>query len=159
MRPSRHAALMETALIWGSRSTCSRLQVGCVIAREGRILVQGYNGAPAGLPHCNHTCDCDFPLGISEVHSPWCKSLEPCTQAEHAERNAVAWAARNGVKLERSDLYVTDAPCLSCAMAVINSGVEKAYYYRPYRLTNGIELLKEAGIEVVKWQSDIERKN
>lgn len=129
MRPTRDQALMHTAWVWASRSTCSRLDVGCVISRDGRILVQGYNGAPAGMPHCTHDSD------------------KPCTQAEHAERNAIAWAARNGVKLEGAEMHVTVSPCLSCAMTIVNAGVVKVMWAQEYRDRAGIQLLTAAHID------------
>lgn len=129
-RPSRNHTLMETAWLWADRSTCARLTVGCVISRGGRILVQGYNGAPSGLPHC------DFP------HEP-----EQCL-AVHAEQNAISWAARVGVALEGSEMVCTHQPCLSCARSIINAGIESVIYDQEYRLTEGIELLTQAGISV-----------
>jgi len=133
MRPSRNDVLMEIAAVIARRSTCSRLAVGCVFALDGRILVTGYNGAPSSLPHCQHESD------------------EPCTTAEHAERNAIAFAARHGVQLEGSTLYVTHSPCLPCAMAIVNCGVREVIYGIAYRLTDGIELLSQAGIQSTLW--------
>ena len=132
MRVSRDDALMQTAWVWAGRGTCNRLQVGCVISIQGRILAQGYNGAPSGLPHCHHRV----------TDSP------PCTQAEHAERNAIAWAARMGVRLQGSELHCTDGPCLACAMAIINAGIVRVTFQRPYRDTSGQELLTRAGLDV-----------
>lgn len=132
MRPSRDESLMATAFIWAKRSTCSRLNVGCVIHRDGRILVTGYNGAPSGLPHC--------------VHLPGDET--PCTDAEHAERNAVAFAARHGVELGGAELVVTHQPCKPCSMSIINAGIISVTYDLPYRLQDGVHLLKEAGVRV-----------
>lgn len=129
MRPSRDKVLIETAMIWSKRSTCSRLAVGCVISRDGRILVQGYNGAPSGMPHCVHVID------------------EPCITAEHAERNAIAWAARNGVKLEGAEMHVTTSPCLSCAMAVVNVGIIRVRWLFTFRDEAGIQLLTDAKVD------------
>lgn len=173
-RPSRDEVLMHCAYIWASRGTCSRLQVGAVFARDGRILVTGYNGAPAGLPHCDHTCICqDERVQVKHTgqtadkrpilelvdsvsvdgrwHSSACPSIIPCTIAEHAERNGIAYAARHGVRLEGAELFLTDSPCLPCSMAVVNAGVERVVYDREYRLTDGIELLREAGIAVERF--------
>ena len=132
MRVTRDQLLMETAWVWSQRGTCNRLKVGCVISREGRILSQGYNGAPAGLPHCDHDLRDD----------------EPCTEAEHAERNAIVWAARMGVRLQGSELHCTDAPCLPCAMAIINAGIIRVTYERSYRDSSGQKLLTRAGLDV-----------
>ena len=129
-RPGRESLLMDTARLWAARSTCSRLQVGCVISRDGRILVQGYNGAPSGLPHCDGE------------HEP-----EEC-RAVHAEQGAIAHAARNGVALQGATLHVTNMPCLSCARSIINSGITVVVYDEPYRLRDGVDLLKAAGIAI-----------
>lgn len=152
-RISRESALMKTAYVWASQSTCSRLNVGVVIHREGRILVQGYNGAPAGLPHCNHDCECGWDpeserAKLGAGHKLWCPSTQPCTRAVHAEQNAIAFAARHGVKLEGAEMMVTHQPCLSCAMSIVNAGISFVGYQEPYRLPEGIGLLMEAGIEV-----------
>lgn len=158
-RPERGQLLMRTAEVWAERSTCDRLHVGCVISRDGRILVQGYNGAPAGLPHCNHDCDCkgDFPYnlkadnGVTQtIHDKGCPAGLPCTRAVHAEQNAIAFAARYGVGLEGAEMYVTHQPCLPCAMSTINAGVQAVYFKEEYRLQDGILLLKEAGIKVLR---------
>ncbi len=136
MRPSRDKVLLETAMIWSKRSTCSRLAVGCVISRDGRILVQGYNGAPSGMPHCVHVED------------------EPCTTAEHAERNAIAWAARNGVRLEGAEVHVTVSPCPACAMSLINAGIVRVRWLFTFRDHAGIELLTQANIDGSIYQHD-----
>lgn len=131
-RITRDQALLLTTEIWAARGTCHRLQVGCIIERGGRILIQGYNGAPPGMPHCperEHTS-------------------EECL-AVHAEQNAIAWAARTGVSLENSTLYVTHMPCLACARSIITAGVTSVSYLYEYRDPSGVELLKEAGLKVV----------
>ena len=145
MRPTRDQTLAATAFIWAQRGTCSRLQVGCVIHREGRILATGYNGAPAGLPHCDHSCNCGDQPG--EPHLG-CRSMKPCLTAVHAEQNAIAFAARHGVGLEGSELVVTHQPCNSCAMSIINAGITRVDYCFSYRLEDGLNLLKSAGIAV-----------
>lgn len=148
MRPSREECLVATAFVWAKRSTCDRLHVGCVIHRDGRILTQGYNGAPAGLTHCNHDCDCLPSYERPEEHHPDCATRQPCTISVHAEQNAISFAARWGVGLEGSDIVVTHQPCLSCAMSIINAGIKSVTYVREYRLTDGVDLLRGAGIRV-----------
>lgn len=152
-RPSREQVLMETAFLWATRSTCSRLSVGAVIHRDGRILVQGYNGAPAGLPHCDHECRCGFLGGDSwlEDHATLCPAGPSGCRAVHAEQNAIAWAARVGVRLEGSEMICTHQPCLACARSLINAGVERVLFVEPYRLMEGLDLLHEAGIEVIRF--------
>lgn len=171
-RISRSVMLMEMAHIVAKRGTCSRLQVGAVISKEGRILTMGYNGAPSGLPHCVH--EDVQPIGYimpdprpePDEHGVRQFEIRPgrvmvmpddngqittmgCQIAEHAERNAIAWAARNGVALEGSELHCTHAPCLDCARSIINSGIKTVTYKVPYRLTAGVELLRHAGIQVI----------
>lgn len=147
-RPSRQLVLMQSAFLWAQRSTCSRLHVGCVIERDGRILVQGYNGAPAGLPHCDHGCTCGRPNERGWAHSSDCNSQSPCTRAVHAEQNAISFAARHGVGLNGATAWITNQPCMSCAQSLINTGIVQVYFMEAYRLQDGTELLKEAGIEV-----------
>jgi deoxycytidylate deaminase len=82
-------------------------------------------------------------------HGPQCPSQQPCTIAVHAEQNAIAFAAKYGVELDGSELFVTHQPCLSCAQSIINTGVEFVAYQEPYRLKDGLDLLTSAGIEVM----------
>lgn len=137
--------LMDLAKVVSQRGTCSRLQVGVVFSRRGRVISTGYNGAPSGLPHCNHICNC---FGSPECEAQ-CNSQQPCTEAEHAERNAIAFAARHGVALEGTEMHVTHMPCLACAMSIINAGIETVVYDNSYRDFSGVELLELAGITVV----------
>lgn len=129
-RPSIDKTLMDSAYLWADRGTCSRLQVGCVITKNGRILVSGYNGTPSGLPHCVHL--------ISDSGG--------CTLAEHAERNAVAFAARHGIALDGSTLYTTHSPCLACSMSIVNSGIHEVVYDHEYRIMDGLDLLRDANV-------------
>lgn len=134
MRPSRQDTLMDMALVVSRRSTCSRRQVGAIIARDFRPIVSGYNGAPAGMPHCNHRQD-------EPKH-------QGCTQVVHAEANAVAFAARHGVSTQGATLYVSLSPCEACAKLIINAGISRVVYYEEYRDPAGIDLLKAARIDV-----------
>lgn len=128
--------LMMAAEVFAQRSTCSRLQVGAVISRDGRILSSGYNGAPAGLPHCKHTT-------LEDMFE-----RKGCTAATHAEANAIAFAARYGVAIEDTCLYTTHSPCINCAHLIINSGISSVIYNTEYRDSSGIELLAKVGIDV-----------
>lgn len=151
MRPTREELLVETAFTWAKRSTCSRLQVGAVVHRDGRILVQGYNGAAAGLPHCNHQCDCGRTVKHGPPHAVGCNSEMPCLDAVHAEQNAIAFAAKWGVELNHASLVTTHQPCKGCAMSIINAGIEMVTYVYPYRLVDGLSLLMEAGLVVEQY--------
>lgn len=135
-RVSRDRTLLGVASVISQRSTCSRASVGAVIAKDGRIITTGYNGAPAGLDHCDHRSD--DTAGVTG-----------CQTAEHAERNAIAYAARHGVGTDQSTLYSTHGPCLDCARSIINSGIVRVVYQTPYRKTEGVNLLIRAGVKVV----------
>lgn len=156
VRPSRQNALMAVAEVLSTRSTCSRAAVGVVIAREGRILSTGYNGAPAGLEHCNHECDClteKVMMGtgvvVREIHQLECNSLIPCTVAIHAEANAIGYAARYGTELQGAELYTTFCPCLPCSQLIVTVGICKVFYRNNYRDQSGLELLRQAKIDMI----------
>jgi len=132
--------LLTTAFVMARRGTCSRAQVGCVIALEGRILSTGYNGAPTGMPHCSH------PDGLRSNQRP--ADAPQCETSVHAEANAVAFAARYGVSLDAAVLYTTVTPCVTCAQLIVNAGIERVVCASVYRSTNGVELLLRAGVVV-----------
>lgn len=150
MRPSRDHTLMETARLWAEHSTCSRLAVGAVVSRDGRSFSTGYNGAPAGMPHCDHAeCACDYPahpLG----GDPLCPKHGACRTAVHAELNALMFAARYGLATEGAEIHTTHQPCLNCAMAIVNAGVVRVVFLHPYRDNGGLDLLKAAGVTAQK---------
>lgn len=146
MRPSRDQVLMEMAHTVAKRSTCSRLQVGCVVSRDGRPLVTGYNGAPAGMPHCDHTCLCGREAQGMTTHVAGCPA-EPCIIAVHDAANAIAYAARWGIELAGAEMHTTDSPCYVCAQLIINAAIRRVVWAREYRIQDGIELLRSAGIE------------
>lgn len=136
-RLSREATLLEMAWALAGRSTCNRLNVGALIARDSRVISTGYNGNVAGSAHCNH-----------QENDP------PCTTAVHAEANALVFAARHGVGVHKADLFTTHMPCLSCAKLIINAGIWHVYFDREYRLTDGVELLVNSGIQVFRITED-----
>jgi dCMP deaminase len=131
MRISRDELLTSAARLVSGRSTCLRLQVGAVVALEGRILVTGYNGAPTGMPHCTPDI---------------CGPDKPCSRTVHAEANCIAFAARHGISLEGAFMYCTDSPCMECAKLIINSGIRGLNYQREYRDRKPLDLLVSAGI-------------
>lgn len=133
MRISREQMMMDIAFAVAQRGTCSRLRVGAVIAKQGRVMSIGYNGAPSRMAHCDHTLD-DLAGG--------------CERTVHAEANAIVWAARTGVATTSASMFVTHMPCVRCAQLIINAGIVEVKYRYPYRLTAGIELLKDAGVVV-----------
>lgn len=148
-RPTMNATLMDVARLMARRSTCTRAQVGCVVALDGRVLTTGYNGAPSGLPHCDHTCRC-LPSDAHHVGVDGELCLENrsagCTVAVHAEANAIAFAAKNGIALLGSTIYTTLSPCVPCAQLIINAGVRHFVCEALYRDQRGLELLLLAGL-------------
>lgn len=149
-RPSRTDVLMKMAEAMAERSTCERAQVGVVIARDGRVLATGYNGAPAGLPHCEHSGDDVETITGSEGAILASVYTGPgCQISVHAEANAVAYAARHGVALEGSVLYTTYTPCLACAQIIINAGIVQVVALKPYRDVAGKDLIQAAGLSMI----------
>lgn len=137
-RITRDQMFMAIANIVSFRSTCLRAKVGAVIVQDNRIVSTGYVGAPSGLPHC---LDVGCEIGPDGG----------CIRTVHAEVNAIAFAARAGIKLEGSTLYVTMSPCLNCAKLIINAGIREVVYRDEYRDPSGLKLLRQAGIEIYKW--------
>lgn len=164
-RITRDEMLMGIARMYSHRSTCSRAQVGAVAARQGRVVVGSYNGAPAGMPHCDHSCNC-AKLGWEKssfddpnLHETWCASIKPCQVSVHAEANAIAWTARTGGKLEGTELFTTMAPCTNCAMLIINAGIRRVVMAKPYRDPAGVELLQVAKVRVSELSTSFRSKD
>lgn len=167
MRITRDEMLMEVAHVVARRGTCSRLQVGAVFAQDGRIVATGYNGAPRGMPHCTHESyfvsndNLSGPKWFQEtvgigVAGHWyywdgqtVSNMEGCTVSEHAERNAIYYAAGQGINLGNSDLYVTHQPCYDCARGLISIGIRSVTFQTPYRKVAGLRLLEQQGIKVI----------
>lgn len=152
VRPSQDETLMAVAATISQRSTCHRYvpesHIGAVIAHSGRIISTGYNGAPAGMPHCQHpgthidSSDSTLP-DLSSIFRPLARG---CTIAIHAEANAIAYAARNGTPIGGATLYITLSPCQPCAQLIIAAGLTRVVYGRPYRDRSGLKLLDSAGV-------------
>ncbi|AFS77274.1 CMP/dCMP deaminase zinc-binding protein [Gottschalkia acidurici 9a] len=144
MRPTWDEYFMEIANVAKKRSTCSRRQVGAVIVKEKRILSTGYNGVPTGIKHCDEVgCLRDkLKIPSGERHE-LCRGL-------HAEQNAIVNAANFGVSLKGSILYSTTQPCILCTKMIINAGIEKVVYENGYPDGLSLEMLKEAGIELLQ---------
>jgi dCMP deaminase len=112
---------MNLAECVATRSTCSRLKVGCVFVEDNRILTTGYNGALPGRKHCD-----EVGCLLHENH---------CVRGPHAEQNAVAQAAQHGVSLKDSTLYVNFLPCIRCYVLVLAAGCKAVYYKEKYGTT------------------------
>ena len=122
---------LEMAAIWAKNSYCKRRQVGALIVKDRMIISDGYNGTPAGFENI-----CEDENGITKPY------------VLHAEANAISKVAKSGNSSEGSTLYVTASPCLECSKLIIQAGIKRVVYRDEYRLTDGIDLLKRAGIEV-----------
>lgn len=117
-RISRSDMLIQFCNAAAERSTCLRNQVGAIIARDGRPISVGYNGAAEGKPHCApETCGPD----------------KPCTNTIHAEANAIAFAARKGIATEGAWLYCTYSPCQKCAELILQAGIKFLVFEHCYR--------------------------
>jgi dCMP deaminase len=118
-----------------TRSTCDRKSVGAVIVRDKVILSTGYNGSLRGAPHCD-----DVGHDMDNGH---------CVRTVHAEANAVAQAAKNGVNINNSEIYVTASPCLNCFKLIANCGIHTIYYKEFYRDERINRYAQEAGVKLV----------
>ena len=118
-----------------TRSTCDRKHVGAVIVREKTILSTGYNGSVRGMHHCD-----DIGHEMKNGH---------CVRTIHAEANAVVQAARNGVRIDKAEIYVTASPCYDCFKMIANAGISSIYYGEFYRDTCITSLAEQTGIELI----------
>lgn len=138
---------MEIAHLVAKRSTCLRRQVGAVIVKDRRILTTGYNGAPAGVPHCAEVGCLREQLGV-----PSGERHELC-RAIHAEQNAIVQAAYHGVSLNGGICYTTVQPCSLCAKMLINAGIKCIIFQGDYPDALTQELLTAAGVETIKFDN------
>ena len=121
---------LQMAEIWAQNSYCIRRKVGALLVKERMIISYGYNGTPSGF---ENVCEED---GVTKPY------------VLHAEANAITKVAKSGNSSEGATLYVTASPCLECAKLIIQSGIKRVVYRDAYRLTDGVDLLRRAGIEV-----------
>lgn len=124
---------LDMARVWAANSYCKRRQVGALLVKDKMIISDGYNGTPSGF---ENVCEDE-----NNKTKPY---------VLHAEANAITKVAKSGNSSAGATLYVTAAPCIECAKLIIQSGIKRVVYTDEYRLEDGIELLKRAGIEVEK---------
>jgi dCMP deaminase len=143
-RPSWDSYFMQIVELVKTRSTCLRRQVGALIVKDKRILSSGYNGAPAGCMHCSE-------VGCirEQLNVPSGERHELC-RAIHAEQNAIVQAAYSGISLNGGTMYVSLQPCSLCAKLMINAGIKRLVFKGSYPDELSMQLLDEAGIEVVR---------
>lgn len=122
---------LRMADIWSENSYCQRRKVGALIVKDKMIISDGYNGTPSGFENI-----CEDENGVTKPY------------VLHAEANAITKIARSNNNADGATLYVTDSPCIECSKLIIQAGIKRVVYSREYRLTDGVDLLKRAGIEV-----------
>lgn len=122
---------LRMAAIWAENSYCQRRKVGALVVKEKMIISDGYNGTPSGFENV-----CEDAHGVTHPY------------VLHAEANAITKLARSGNNSDQATLYVTASPCIECAKLIIQAGIRRVVYAEQYRLTDGIDLLRCAGVEV-----------
>ncbi|HNZ85145.1 MAG: dCMP deaminase family protein [Paludibacteraceae bacterium] len=128
---------MQMALIWAENSYCKRRQVGAILVKDKMIISDGYNGTPCGF---ENICEDE--------------SFKTKPYVLHAEANAITKIARSHNSSEGATLYVTTSPCIECAKLIIQSGIVRVVYANEYHVTDGVDLLVRAGVEVLKIDLD-----
>lgn len=126
---------MNIAKQVATRSTCDRKHVGAVIVRDKTILSTGYNGSIRGMPHCDE---------VGHL-----MESEHCVATIHAETNAILQAAKNGVMINGSEVYITASPCWTCFKMIANAGIKKVYYGEFYRDHKIFDVAHKLGIELI----------
>ena len=124
---------LEMASVWARNSYCKRRQVGALLVKDRMIISDGYNGTPSGFEN-----QCEDVNGVTKPY------------VLHAEANAITKVAKSGNNSAGATLYITDSPCMECAKLIIQSGIRRVVYADEYRLTDGIDLLRRAGVDVEK---------
>jgi len=122
---------LRMARIWAENSYCQRRQVGALVVKDKMIISDGYNGTPTGFENV-----CEDEMGVSKPY------------VLHAEANAITKLARSGNNSDGATIYITASPCIECAKLIIQAGIKRVVYGEQYRLTDGIDLLRRAGIQV-----------
>lgn len=123
---------LRMARIWAENSYCERRKVGAIIVRDSMIISDGFNGTPSGFENV-----CEDEAGTTKPY------------VLHAEANAITKVARSNNSSDGATLYVTASPCVECAKLIIQAGIKRMVYNEMYRLADGIELLRRAGVECV----------
>ena len=122
---------LRMARIWAENSYCQRRQVGALVVKDQRIISDGYNGTPSGFENI-----CEDADGVTKPY------------VLHAEANAITKLARSSNNSDGATIYITASPCIECAKLIIQAGIKRVVYGEKYRLTDGLDLLKRAGVEL-----------
>jgi len=144
-RPSWDEYYIDLLQVVKTRSTCLRRHVAAIIVKDKQIISTGYNGAPKGVFHCEQ-------VGClrEKNHVPSGERHELC-RGIHAEQNAIIQAAVHGVGIEGAEIYITHSPCILCSKMLINAGIKRITFAGDYPDSMAMDLLSEAGVEVVKY--------
>ena len=126
---------LRMATIWAENSYCVRRQVGALLVKDDMIISDGYNGTPSGFENV-----CEDENGLTKPY------------VLHAEANAITKVARSNNSSQDSTLYVTASPCMECSKLIIQSGIKRVVFHDLYRITDGLELMRQVGIEIVHIQ-------
>ena len=163
---------LKIAEIWAQNSFARRAKVGAIIVKDNRIISDGFNGTPVGFDNTceeyrcllmhDNSAECPISPEITiadklkaNTHACYvcggCSCSEMVTKKEvlHAEANAITKLCQSAQSSEGATIYVTMSPCFECAKLIIQAGIKRVVYKEQYRETAGLELLKDAGIEVV----------
>lgn len=144
VRPSWDDYFMEVANAISKRATCDRGRSGCVIAKDCQILVTGYVGSPKGLPHCD-----DVGHQMKKVLHEDDSITQHCVRTVHAEQNAICQAAKRGISIEGATLYCRMTPCRTCAMLIINCGINRVVCEKKYHAgAESEKMFEEVGISL-----------
>jgi len=149
--------MMETAHLWAKESYCKRRQVGCVIAKDGRIISIGYNGTVSGVENvCEKKCiSCTGTGFYSELQESCnvCGGIGVVTNdlVMHAEQNALMFSTKNGISTDGCTAYVTTSPCEHCSKLLASAGIVRVVYDDEYKKIGGIDMLKSIGVKVEKY--------
>jgi dCMP deaminase len=147
-RPDWDEYFMNIAREIGTRGTCDRGRNGCIVVKDKRILVTGYAGAPAGLPHCDEVGHLLAVAEYSQQHEDGSVSKH-CVRTTHAEQNAICQAAKFGISLDNGILYCKFVPCFVCAKMIINAGIRRVVAERRYHADeNTLSFFKQADIKL-----------
>lgn len=123
---------LKMARIWASNSYCIRKKVGALLVKDRMIISDGYNGTPSGFEN-----ECED------------ENKETKSYVLHAEANAITKVAKSNNSSEGSTLYITTSPCMECSKLIIQAGITRVVFEEKYRITDGLDLLEKARIELV----------
>ena len=126
---------LEMAAVWAKNSYCTRRQVGAILVKDRMVISDGYIGTPSGFENV-----CEDDNGVTKPY------------VLHAEANAITKVAKSSNSSLGATLYITDSPCLECAKLIIQAGIVRVVYSNEYRISDGVDLLRRAGVRVEKFE-------